>query len=103
MSDQRASEQCVSRRCHAMPFRAELSGEGVHFRLWAPEHASISVKFEDTGKVCPMNKPSDGWHEIHAPDARPGTQYRFILPDGVEVPDPASRFQPQDVHGPSEV
>lgn len=36
-------------------------------------------------------------------DARAGARYRFVLPDGREVPDPASRFQPQDVHGPSEV
>jgi malto-oligosyltrehalose trehalohydrolase len=36
-------------------------------------------------------------------EAGPGTRYRFVLPDSVAVPDPASRFQPQDVHGASEV
>ncbi|HVY14621.1 MAG TPA: alpha-amylase family glycosyl hydrolase, partial [Rhodopila sp.] len=45
----------------------------------------------------------DGWHVADVPDAGPGTLYRFVLPDGLSVPDPASRFQPQDVHGPSEV
>ena len=34
---------------------------------------------------------------------RPGTLYKFVLPDGSRVPDPASRYQPSDVHGPSEV
>jgi malto-oligosyltrehalose trehalohydrolase len=45
----------------------------------------------------------DGWHELVSREAAAGTLYRFVLPDGTRVPDPASRFQPQDVHGPSEV
>jgi malto-oligosyltrehalose trehalohydrolase len=45
----------------------------------------------------------EGWHELIARDAAAGTCYQFVLPDGVHVPDPASRFQPDDVHGPSEV
>ncbi len=44
-----------------------------------------------------------GWHIADVPDVGPGTLYSFVLPDGLRVPDPASRFQPQDVHGPSEV
>jgi malto-oligosyltrehalose trehalohydrolase len=44
-----------------------------------------------------------GWFEVTAAEARPGSRYRFRLPDGVLVPDPASRHQPEDVHGPSEV
>jgi malto-oligosyltrehalose trehalohydrolase len=35
--------------------------------------------------------------------ARAGSFYQFVLPDGRHVPDPASRFQPMDVHGPSEI
>ena len=40
---------------------------------------------------------------MRTPEAGPGTRYRFVLPDGTCVPDPASRYQPEDVHGPSEV
>ena len=50
-----------------------------------------------------MADVGDGWHERVVRDAEPGALYRFRLPDGMMVPDPASRFQPQDVHGPSEV
>ena len=50
-----------------------------------------------------MNAIADGWHELLSDQAGPGTLYSFVLPDGQEVPDPASRFQPSDVHGPSEV
>jgi malto-oligosyltrehalose trehalohydrolase len=50
-----------------------------------------------------MRSRGDGWHELSVKDAGPGTRYRFVLPDGTRVPDPASRFAPFGVHGPSEV
>lgn len=45
----------------------------------------------------------DGWHSLFVPGTGAGARYRFRLPDGVMVPDPASRFQPDGVDGPSEV
>ena len=50
-----------------------------------------------------MRSAGEGWHELVLDEAAAGTLYRFALPDGLKVPDPASRFQPQDAHGPSEV
>ena len=50
-----------------------------------------------------MTATEEGWHELVTIRARPGSRYRFLLPNGMLVPDPASRFQPHDVHGPSEV
>ena len=50
-----------------------------------------------------MMSSLEGWHEALRKDAKPGALYRFMLPDGSEVPDPASRYQPFDVHGPSEL
>ena len=50
-----------------------------------------------------MERLGEGWHELVTDRARAGTRYRFVLPDGLRVPDPASRYQPEDVHGPSEV
>ena len=64
---------------------------------------NIGLKLEGDTKIRPMRALDRGWHELETSAARPGSLYRFVLPDGVEVPDPASRFQPQDVHGPSEV
>jgi maltooligosyltrehalose trehalohydrolase len=50
-----------------------------------------------------LNKSSQGWFELVTDAAKPGTQYKFQIDSKQEVPDPASRFQPRDVHGPSEV
>jgi maltooligosyltrehalose trehalohydrolase len=44
-----------------------------------------------------------GYHHIEAQDIEPGTLYVYRLDNGLERPDPASRFQPEGVHGPSEV
>lgn len=87
-----------------MPFGAEVQDSGrVRFRLWAPSHASIHVELDRGAAVLPLQGLADGWHELTTDRARNGTLYHFVLPDGMKVPDPASRFQPEDVHGPSEV
>lgn len=57
----------------------------------------------ESGDNYDMQSVGDGWFQCDVPEVGAGTLYRFVLPDGLEVPDPASRFQPQDVHGPSEV
>jgi malto-oligosyltrehalose trehalohydrolase len=91
-------------RAHAMPFGAELRADGaVRFRLWAPRHAEIGVEIGAVSEPVRMDDCGEGWHELITDRAHAGSPYRFVLPDGVRVPDPASRFQPDDVHGPSEV
>jgi 1,4-alpha-glucan branching enzyme len=50
-----------------------------------------------------MCKSADGWHDLMSSGPKAGTLYKFRLQNGLDVPDPASRFQPKDVHGPSEV
>lgn len=91
---------------------AELvPGGGVRFRLWAPAAAEVGLALDPAkpgasapaGPVLRMQATRAGWHELHVSDARAGTRYWFVLPNGLHVPDPASRFQPEDVHGPSEV
>ncbi len=57
---------------------------------------------EDAAEVVPMERRADGFFEAFVEGASAGALYRFALDDGMRVPDPASRFQPQDVHGPSE-
>jgi malto-oligosyltrehalose trehalohydrolase len=88
-----------------MPFGAEFQpGGSVRFSLWAPNHERIGIELDgDTTPALPMQREADGWHRLTTDRARPGSRYRFILPDGLPVPDPASRHQPDDVHGPSEV
>ncbi|HEX6157641.1 MAG TPA: malto-oligosyltrehalose trehalohydrolase, partial [Burkholderiales bacterium] len=84
-----------------MPFGAEVqAGGGVRFRFWAPGAKSVDLVF--AGKTLPL-KGQDGWFEHVEPQAGPGTQYRYRIDGELLVPDPASRFQPEDVDGPSEV
>ncbi|RAI35444.1 hypothetical protein CH338_19225, partial [Rhodoplanes elegans] len=84
-------------------FGPVLEPGGTRFRLWAPKHAEIMLDLVDADRRVAMTSVGDGWHEAVIADAGPGTRYRFVLPDGLAVPDPGSRFQPDDVHGPSEV
>jgi malto-oligosyltrehalose trehalohydrolase len=90
-------------RRHSMPFGATVNSEGVLFRLWAPKCSGVGLKLEASEKVYGLRPMGRGWHELQIAGAGPGTRYRYVLPDGVQIPDPASRFQPDDVHGPSEV
>jgi malto-oligosyltrehalose trehalohydrolase len=73
------------------------------FRLFAPSVDLVQLELEHAAELLPMFRKPDGWHELATPDAAPGTRYRFVLSDGTRVPDPASRYQPQDVAGPSEI
>ncbi len=90
---------------HHMPFGAELLPEGVRFRLWAPDCRSVSLCLEgpDAVSETPMQRSETGWYETVAAEAGPGTRYRFRVDGDLRVPDPASRFQPDDIHGASEV
>ncbi|MFL7901909.1 malto-oligosyltrehalose trehalohydrolase [Azospirillum argentinense] len=91
-------------RAHAMPFGAQVQPDGsVRFTLWAPGTEQVSLWIEDTQALLPMVRRADGWFEWTTAQAQAGTRYQFELPDGLRVPDPASRHQPEDVHGPSEV
>ncbi|HEY1931954.1 MAG TPA: malto-oligosyltrehalose trehalohydrolase [Acetobacteraceae bacterium] len=84
-----------------LPFGATvLPDRRTRFRLWAPAQESVAVAFENSA-LLPMERLPDGWFEAVA-DCPPGTLYRYRLADGMLVPDPASRFQPDDVHGPSQ-
>jgi maltooligosyltrehalose trehalohydrolase len=83
-----------------LPFGATLLGEDrTRFRLWAPARQSVSVAIEG-GKTWPMQRRSGEWFEAEVACGA-GTRYRYQLGPGLAVPDPASRAQSDDVHGPS--
>lgn len=93
-------------RGHAMPFGASvLPDGGVRFRLWAPAARNVAVRLgsDDSGSTLPMRKSEAGWFELTTDAARAGSRYAYIIDGNQAVPDPASRFQPDDVHGASEV
>ncbi len=85
-----------------LTFAPDIKDQSVLFRFWAPLHKNIVLKV-DSFEPIEMQAAEDGWHYCDVVGAAKGSLYKFALPDGAEVPDPASRFQPQDVHGPSEV
>ena len=94
------------KRRHNMPFGAECRDDGsVRFRLWAPAARQVELCVGDANKSMrlPLERCDGGWFELVTDAAKPGTQYYFRIDGEQEVPDPASRFQPRDVHGPSEV
>jgi maltooligosyltrehalose trehalohydrolase len=90
------------RRCHAMPFGAEVGPAGTRFRLWAPVAGEVSLCLED-GFEKALRPAGAGWHELTTGRAGIGSRYLFAIDGGLRVPDPASRFNPDDVHGASEV
>lgn len=94
-------------RKHSMPFGAELHDDGrVRFRLWAPSAKQVDVCLQtgvDAETILALADEGGGWYGLLTDAARVGTRYRFRIDGETRVPDPASRFQPDDVHGPSEV
>jgi len=76
------------------------------YRFWAPSCATVKLELYGTKNVVTelidMTPVGDGWFEAQAKGGA-GTRYRYRLDAELAVPDPASRFQPEDVHGPSEV
>jgi malto-oligosyltrehalose trehalohydrolase len=81
-------------------FGPRLDTDGVTFRLWAPAARRVDLVLD---RAHPMPRGHAGWYELTVPGARAGTRYQFRIDGELDVPDPASSFQPRDVHGPSEV
>jgi len=92
------------KRAHSMPFGAELAGGGTRFRLWAPACTRVRLELgREAPRLVDMAAEEDGWHMARLEGVAAGTAYAFRLEDGALVPDPASRANPWDVHGPSAV
>lgn len=94
--------------CRRLPIGAEVQPEGsVHFRVWAPNKKTVAVVIEDgrsKGMDIKLMPEGNGYFSGKTEETGNGTLYRYRL-DGNEnlYPDPASRFQPQGPHGPSQV
>ena len=74
-----------------------IGPDTTRFRLWAPDLDTLMLEIDGTGPRA-MTATDEGWFEREA-RVRPGTRYRFRLPDGTVVPDPASRLQDGGPHG----
>lgn len=84
------------------PLGAEPVPGGVSFRLWAPKRRTVEVLLAD-GSAWPLEREPEGYFSGVVAGAAVGALYRYRLDGGAAFPDPASRFQPEGPHGPSEV
>jgi maltooligosyltrehalose trehalohydrolase len=92
------------RRAHRMPFGAQWEPDaGVRFRLWAPRARRVELVLVDEERTFELEHRTGGWYELVSARAHPGSLYRYRIDGELDVPDPASRFNPQDVQGPSQV
>jgi maltooligosyltrehalose trehalohydrolase len=74
------------------------------FRVWAPRADRVEVHLlTPTDRLLPMRKDDLGYHTLRAERILPGTEYTYRLDGQRERPDPASRWQPRGIHGPSRV
>jgi maltooligosyltrehalose trehalohydrolase len=81
-------------------FGPRLTSGGASFRLWAPAAKRVDVLLE---KPHPLRRGDDGWFSADIVGVKAGARYKFRIDDEIDVPDPASAFQPDDVSGAGEV
>ena len=80
-----------------------LSGTTCRFRVWAPNRAPVNVRLVASNRLVPMHETERGYHETTIEGVAAGELYLYQLAPDKQRPDPASRFQPEGVHGPSQV
>lgn len=81
-----------------------LGDDVCEFVVWAPRHEYLGLVLERRPElVIPMESESNGYYRARAPNIAPGTRYWYLLSGNQRRPDPASRSQPDGVHGPSEI
>ena len=100
---------------HCLPFGAHPldtapgASPRTRFRFWAPacKAVRVEIEYDSVTDLVDMHATGNGWFEAQA-GCGAGARYRYLIDSDhgvgrLAVPDPASRFQPEDVHGPSEV
>jgi malto-oligosyltrehalose trehalohydrolase len=90
-----------------MPFGPVYLPDGrIGFRLWAPSAEKVElVLLTENGRelILPMRREEEGWYRVDTERAQTGSRYQFMINGDLRVADPASRCQPEDVHGPSQL
>ncbi len=84
---------------------ANVAPDGVFYRVWAPDHEQVAVRVRRSDGRCavfPLKSEAQGYFSMIDPKGGGGDCYQFELPNGRRLADPASRFQPEGVQGPSE-
>jgi len=101
MRDRATDQGKAGRR---LPIGCEPTADGALFRVWAPKRRRVEVVFDEKPERVELAAERGGYFAGLVPWARAGMRYRFALEGGAKrFPDPASRFQPEGPHGPSEI
>jgi len=84
---------------------AHYLGNGeCEFTVWSPKLNSVAVQIlKPEQQLIPLKPLAEGYWQIKVNDVYPGTLYRYQLNDQEAFADPASQYQPEGVHGASEV
>ena len=95
----------LSQTPEAQPIGALVTGPSqVTFRAWAPRVKTLAVEIlGNQPEIVTMQPQPFGYWETTVSNIGVGTRYQYVLHEKLKRPDPASRFQPEGVHGPSEV
>ncbi len=81
-----------------------LGKDRCGFRVWAPLAQKVEVSIVSPAeRMVALERRDRGYHSGMVDDLSPGSLYFYRLNGQKNRPDPASRFQPQGVHGPSRV
>jgi maltooligosyltrehalose trehalohydrolase len=81
---------------------AEVTDAGIDFRVWAPDQPRLVLVTEQNIRV-ELDRTGDGYFVGHWKPRKPNARYQLELTSGERIPDPASRFQLDGPHGPSQV
>ena len=76
------------------------------FRVWAPSASALQIEIESgsfAGRKLAMQLEPEGTWSLEVESLQLGDMYRFRMDGNPPWPDPASRFQPSGVHGPSQL
>ncbi len=97
-------EDFLEHYSHPIPGAIHDQKEGCKFTVWAPFIKEIEIHFlSPIQSFYSMTKDESGYFHLFLKNAKPGWRYKYLLNGEREYPDPASRLQPEGVHGPSEI
>jgi maltooligosyltrehalose trehalohydrolase len=86
----------------SLPIGAQVTKRGVRFRVWAPAAEQVAVVLDDdaqTSRALERDPDDQGYWSLEIDGLGAGARYAFSVDGGDPRPDPASRWQPDGVHG----
>lgn len=93
------SQSAIQRRPLGVTFSTD---QQATIGVWAPVAKSVTISVNDHAPLLPLANDGSGYWQLTTDQIKPGDYYTFLLDDETERADPASRLQPQGVHGPSQ-